>query len=111
MKSITLFLILFLSVTLSLHANGILAEVQKNGLTLIDENLESEDFKSKTAYKTYVENYQRLFEALNIKLINNGLDFSKAKSVIIYCNGSWCSQSPKRENFMVPRGSSGLVDL
>lgn len=207
MKSITLFLILFLSVTLSLHANGILAEVQKNGLTLIDENgtkvkidrethpecgnknispealfgddfagekvaeackktfvtkvglmqpmhlgqnietvgelevlahiknaqkkpaeyilvdartepwykqmtiptsvnipfnkihyeedLESEDFKSKTAYQTYVENYQRLFEALNIKLINNGLDFSKAKSVIIYCNGSWCSQSPK----------------
>jgi rhodanese-related sulfurtransferase len=60
-----------------------------------EEDLEKEDFKSKTAYETYREQYERLFEHLNIKMKEDELDFSKAKSVIIYCNGSWCSQSPK----------------
>lgn len=59
-----------------------------------DEDKEEEDFKSEEDYEDYVDEYERMFEILNIKQTKNGLDFSEVKCLILYCNGSWCSQSP-----------------
>lgn len=46
-------------------------------------------------YVEYQEHYKKMFKMLNIKKTKNGLDFSKAKSLLLFCNGSWCSQSPQ----------------
>ena len=60
-----------------------------------EEDLEEDDFEDKEEYSTYVSNYKSLFKLLNIKETKEGLDFSKAKTALLFCNGSWCSQSPK----------------
>jgi rhodanese-related sulfurtransferase len=39
--------------------------------------------------------YNYMLKTLNIKKIGDQLDFSNAKSAILFCNGAWCSQSPK----------------
>jgi rhodanese-related sulfurtransferase len=36
-----------------------------------------------------------MFKLLNIKETKKKLDFSEVKSLILFCNGSWCSQSPR----------------
>ena len=59
-----------------------------------DEELEEDDFENADAYEEYVEAYKKMFKLLNIKTTKKGLDFTKAKSAIFFCNGSWCSQSP-----------------
>jgi len=59
------------------------------------EDLDEDDFQNKTDYLKYKEDYINMFKILNIKKTNDGLDFSQAKSAVFYCNGSWCSQSPK----------------
>jgi rhodanese-related sulfurtransferase len=60
-----------------------------------DEDLEEDDFDTPSAYQTYQANYKHLFKLLNIKESKKGLDFSEAKNALLFCNGSWCSQSPK----------------
>jgi rhodanese-related sulfurtransferase len=60
-----------------------------------DEDKDEDDFESEDEYEEYVEQYTKMFALLNIQKSKKGLDFSKAKSVILFCNGSWCSQSPK----------------
>jgi rhodanese-related sulfurtransferase len=59
------------------------------------EDLDEDDFQNKTAFIQYEKDYKNMFKILNIKKTKNGLDFSQAKSAVFYCNGSWCSQSPK----------------
>jgi rhodanese-related sulfurtransferase len=59
-----------------------------------EEGKDEDDFDNEDAFEEYNEQYKRLFKILNIKETKKGLDFSKAKSVLLYCNGSWCSQSP-----------------
>ncbi|CAA6818065.1 MAG: Rhodanese-like domain-containing protein [uncultured Sulfurovum sp.] len=59
-----------------------------------DEDKEEDDFKNEDDYEDYVDEYERMFEILNIKQTKDGLDFSEVKCLILYCNGSWCSQSP-----------------
>ena len=59
-----------------------------------EEDMDEDDFDSLAEYKAYKKNLKRLFKVLNIKKSEDGLDFSKAKSVVLYCNASWCSQSP-----------------
>lgn len=59
-----------------------------------EEDKDEDDFKTEDEYEDYVDQYENMFEILNIKQSKDGLDFSKAKSLILYCNGSWCSQSP-----------------
>lgn len=40
--------------------------------------------------------YERAFELLGVKIVDkNRYDFSKAKTVLFFCNGSWCAQSPR----------------
>lgn len=58
------------------------------------EDAEEDDFENSEEYDVYTEQLQRLLTLLNIKMTKNALDFSKCKSVVLYCNGSWCSQSP-----------------
>jgi rhodanese-related sulfurtransferase len=60
-----------------------------------DEEKEKDDFENEDDFEEYVDQYERMFEILNIKKIKKGLDFSSVKSALLYCNGSWCSQSPK----------------
>ena len=60
-----------------------------------DKDSELHDFENEDKFDEYIEHYKRLFTLLNIKKTTKGLDFSKAKSIILFCNGSWCSQSPK----------------
>ena len=59
-----------------------------------DDSKDEDDFENEDAYEEYVEAYKSVFELLNIKETKKGLDFSKAKSLVLFCNGSWCSQSP-----------------
>jgi rhodanese-related sulfurtransferase len=39
--------------------------------------------------------YRKALHTLGIKKINHQLDFSEAKALLLFCNGAWCSQSPK----------------
>jgi len=41
------------------------------------------------------EFYYAALEKLGIKKTKEGYDFSKAKTIMMFCNGSWCGQSPK----------------
>jgi rhodanese-related sulfurtransferase len=41
------------------------------------------------------EFYFAALEKLGIKKIETGYDFSNAKTMIMFCNGIWCGQSPK----------------
>jgi rhodanese-related sulfurtransferase len=60
-----------------------------------DKGKSEVDFDSEDEYEDYKERYTNMFKMLNIKKTAKGLDFSKAKSLILFCNGSWCSQSPR----------------
>ena len=69
-----------------------------------DEDIYEDDFQSTKEYETYRTNYQRLFRLLNIKKTKKGLDFSHAKIALIFCNGSWCSQSPNAIRYLINLG-------
>ena len=44
----------------------------------------------------FEEEYVRAYENLGVKILKeNKLDFTNAKTVIFFCNASWCSQSPR----------------
>lgn len=58
------------------------------------EDVDEDDFDSKSEHTRYVKQLETLCELLNIKQTKDGLDFSKAKTALLYCNASWCSQSP-----------------
>jgi len=60
-----------------------------------DEDRDEDDFDSEDAFEDYQEQYEEMFKLLKITKTKKGLDFSKAKSLILFCNGSWCSQSPR----------------
>ena len=60
-----------------------------------EEDKEEDDFDSEDEFDDYKEQYEKMFKILNIQQTKKGLEFSKAKSVVIFCNGSWCSQSPR----------------
>lgn len=50
-----------------------------------DEMIYDEDFK---------EDWERFLDVLNIKYDGKNFDFSSAKTMVIFCNASWCVQSP-----------------
>ena len=44
----------------------------------------------------FLEEYLQAFKYLGIRLLKDGkYDFSKAKTALLFCNGSWCAQSPR----------------
>lgn len=48
-----------------------------------------------TMPKVFEKEYIASLEKLGIIQKDNSFDFSKAKTILLFCNGSWCSQSPK----------------
>ena len=59
-----------------------------------EEDLEEDDFANQDEYEEYVTNYKNMFKILNIAQSTKGLDFSNVPTLVLFCNGSWCSQSP-----------------
>jgi len=39
------------------------------------------------------EDFERVMKLLNIQKVENGYDFSHAKTALLFCNGAWCVQS------------------
>ena len=48
--------------------------------------------------------FEDIFEALGAKKVNKKWDFSKAKTLICFCNGVWCDQSPRFIKSMLKAG-------
>lgn len=42
----------------------------------------------------FPEDWKRFLELLNIKMNGKKMDFSHAKTMVIFCNANWCVQSP-----------------
>ncbi len=42
-----------------------------------------------------VDSRKSVFKAFGVKRIDNKWDFSKAKTLVLYCNGFWCGKSPR----------------
>ena len=63
-----------------------------NEIHIIDEDDMEED-EDKNEKK--LDEFKNMIDALGIIQRKSYLDFSRAKTAIIFCNGSWCSQSPK----------------
>ncbi len=58
---------------------------------------------------TLVENademiFEDIFETLGAKKIGNNWDFTNAKTLICFCNGVWCDQSPRFIKAMLKGG-------
>lgn len=61
-----------------------------------DELVYDEDFELE---------YERAYELLGVKIIDkNKYDFSKAKTALFFCNGSWCAQSPRAIKTLIKIG-------
>lgn len=41
----------------------------------------------------FPEDWERFLHLLNIKIVDKKMDFSHAKTMVIFCNASWCVQS------------------
>lgn len=49
--------------------------------------------------------YERAYENLGVKILGkNKFDFSDAKTVVFFCNGSWCAQSPRAIKTLIKFG-------
>lgn len=48
--------------------------------------------------------YQTNLNKLGVQLNNNKLDFTNAKTIILFCNGAWCSQSSQAMKTIVKLG-------
>jgi rhodanese-related sulfurtransferase len=48
-----------------------------------------------TMPKVFEEEYRASLTKLGVVQTGNFFDFSKAKTLLVFCNGAWCSQSPK----------------
>lgn len=54
--------------------------------------------------KLFEEDYFQALKLLGIKNVNNRLDFSEAKNIVLFCNGSWCVQSPRAIKQLIKMG-------
>ena len=45
--------------------------------------------------ETFPDEYKASLQRLGVMLKEKSYDFSQAKTILLFCNGSWCSQSPK----------------
>ncbi|RXJ67687.1 sulfurtransferase [Halarcobacter ebronensis] len=53
----------------------------------------------------FLEEFHRAFKLLGVEIIDKGkYDFSKAKTALLFCNGSWCAQSPRAIKELVKIG-------
>jgi rhodanese-related sulfurtransferase len=55
--------------------------------------------------KDFPEDFEKSMKELNVKIDKKGeLNFTKAKEIIVFCNGSWCTQSAKMIKSLVKLG-------
>jgi len=45
--------------------------------------------------ETFPEEFKASLQKLGVRESKNSYDFSQVKTILLFCNGSWCSQSPK----------------
>ena len=57
-----------------------------------------------TMPKVFEEEYNASLVKLGIVRKNNTFDFSQVKTLLLFCNGAWCSQSPKMVNALLAMG-------
>ena len=43
----------------------------------------------------YPDEFEEYLEILGVKKVDGKYDFSKAKTILMFCNGAWCGQSPE----------------
>jgi rhodanese-related sulfurtransferase len=43
----------------------------------------------------YPDEFKEYLEMLGVKMVNGKYDFKNAKTVLMFCNGVWCGQSPE----------------
>ena len=83
-------------------------KMQKDGTMLFIDTRDEEWYEYRTipgainihyAYmmmpKVFEEEYKASLVKLGVLTKNKPFDFSKAKTILLFCNGAWCSQSPK----------------
>ena len=54
--------------------------------------------------KVFEEEYKASLVKLGVLTKNKPFDFSKAKTILLFCNGAWCSQSPKMVKALLSLG-------
>jgi rhodanese-related sulfurtransferase len=54
--------------------------------------------------KEFEEEYKEALEQLGIIGKKKPFNFSQAKTILLFCNGAWCSQSPKMVNALLALG-------
>jgi len=69
-----------------------------------NEDFDEDDFPNEKEYEHYVENYKKMFKILNIGQSEKGLNFTNVPTLILFCNGSWCSQSPNAIRTLINLG-------
>ena len=61
-----------------------------------------------TSFETKDDAIDTMEDELNVKVNDNGtLDFSKAKTIVAYCNGYWCGQTPE----MIKNAKYSLLNM
>lgn len=43
----------------------------------------------------YPDEFEEYLEMLGVKKVNGKYDFKNAKTILMFCNGAWCGQSPE----------------
>ena len=54
--------------------------------------------------KVFEEEYKASLVKLGVLTKNKFFDFSRAKTILLFCNGAWCSQSPKMVKALLSLG-------
>jgi rhodanese-related sulfurtransferase len=52
----------------------------------------------------FPEDFKKNLNLLNVSLDKKKIDFSRAKKIIIFCNGSWCAQSARAIEELIKLG-------
>lgn len=54
--------------------------------------------------KDFPEDYEKMLDLLSIKKVGDKLNFSNAKTILMFCNGIWCGQSPRAIKILLKMG-------
>jgi rhodanese-related sulfurtransferase len=52
----------------------------------------------------YPQEFKEYLEILGVKIINGKYDFKNAKTILMFCNGVWCGQSPEAMKELIAIG-------
>ena len=52
----------------------------------------------------FPEEHRKMCKLLGIRKTGQGYDFSKAKTILLFCNGAWCTQSSKAIRVLMSLG-------